>query len=166
MPGVGRNHDLSPLPLQPCPPPCQIPNLTGARTREKGEAPRKQQLKEGAIQREKLAPFSEFWQSVWDGNGRCHPGPEAWLLGPLEEGALGVGETSLAEKGPGWGWQGHCLPGWTIAHCPAQTSSRNQPPFSFLGGSFFFFFRLLTEKNFKKQKTKKRKKEKKSWYMK
>lgn len=43
--------------------------------------------------------------------------------------------------------------------CPAQTSSRNQPPFYFLGGSFFF--QTVNRKNFKKQKTKKRKKKKK-----
>lgn len=109
---------------------------------------------------------------MWDGNRRCYPGLEAWVLGPLEEGALGVGETSLAEKGPGaqtgpgTGWQGHCLPGWTIAHVQLKPVQETNLHFLFSVGPFFFFFRLLTEKNFKKQKTKKRKKEKKSWYMK
>lgn len=49
----------------------------------------------------------------------------------------------------------------SVLYLVELTSSRNQPPFYFVGGSFFLF-RLLTENNFKKQKTKKRKKQKKN----
>lgn len=144
----------SPSPLQPGPPSHQIPHQKGSRTRQKGEAHERQQTSRRCRKR---APGPNlFWQSVRDRNPRSLRAmrPGAWVL---RKKAFRVGEPSLAEKGLG-AQRKEARPGMARAllarvddcSCPAQTSSRNQPPFYFLGGSFFFlsFFQTVNRKKF------------------
>lgn len=98
----------------------------------------------GAVRRGQRAPICAGRVSGMEISALSGPGREAGV-GVLLKKAIRVGEPSLAEKGLG-AQREEARPGMARAllarvddcSCPAQTSSRNQPPFYFLGGSFFF----------------------------
>nr|KAF6369418.1 hypothetical protein mMyoMyo1_010756 [Myotis myotis] len=133
----------TPSPLQPGPPPHQIPHRKGSRNGENSGAHQRQQTSRRCP--EQTAGPNLLWPSVRDGNQCFSPGREARVLGPLEEGHwVWVNPAGLRKgwgprgKKPGLGWQGHCLPGWMIAHVQLKPVQETNLHFIFLVGPFFF----------------------------